>query len=138
MPIVGGTPCEIHYCLTCGVVCALPEALAENHRQKGGYFHCVNGHSQGWSKGESENEKTRRERDLLKQENARLAEVAATAQRGVQAAKLAVANARKSLAHHKTRSAAGVCPCCTRSFSNMTRHMKTKHPDFNVVPMRAA
>lgn len=28
------------------------------------------------------------------------------------------------------RASAGVCPCCTRSFTNVARHMKTKHPDY--------
>lgn len=29
------------------------------------------------------------------------------------------------------RSAAGVCPCCHRTFKQMARHMKTKHPDYS-------
>lgn len=24
----------------------------------------------------------------------------------------------------------GVCPCCTRTFSNLAAHMETKHPEF--------
>lgn len=24
----------------------------------------------------------------------------------------------------------GVCPCCTRTFTNLSRHMTTNHPDF--------
>ena len=28
------------------------------------------------------------------------------------------------------RAAAGVCPCCQRSFVQMQRHMKAKHPEF--------
>lgn len=30
----------------------------------------------------------------------------------------------------KRRAAAGVCPCCTRTFQNLARHMETKHPEF--------
>lgn len=30
----------------------------------------------------------------------------------------------------KHRAANGVCPCCTRHFTNLERHMKTKHPEF--------
>ena len=30
----------------------------------------------------------------------------------------------------KRRAAAGVCPCCSRSFENLRRHMTTKHPGF--------
>ena len=45
----------------------------------------------------------------------------------------ALAEVRKAQAKAKRvakRAAAGVCPCCTRSFTNMARHMKTKHPDY--------
>jgi len=30
----------------------------------------------------------------------------------------------------KKRAAAGVCPCCNRTFENLARHMQSKHPDF--------
>lgn len=30
----------------------------------------------------------------------------------------------------KNRVANGVCPCCTRTFQNLHRHMETKHPEF--------
>ena len=31
----------------------------------------------------------------------------------------------------KTRIANGVCPCCHRTFANLRRHIKAKHPDYN-------
>ena len=30
----------------------------------------------------------------------------------------------------KNRIAAGVCPCCNRTFQNLARHMANKHPTF--------
>lgn len=30
----------------------------------------------------------------------------------------------------KRRVAAGVCPCCTRTFQNLAAHMQNKHPGF--------
>tara|TARA_Y100000310_G_scaffold338946_1_gene430083 strand:- start:1163 stop:1354 length:192 start_codon:yes stop_codon:yes gene_type:complete len=33
----------------------------------------------------------------------------------------------------KNRAKAGVCPCCNRTFQNLSRHMETKHPDFGEV-----
>lgn len=33
-----------------------------------------------------------------------------------------------ALAKERKRVGNGVCPCCNRSFSNLQRHMKTKHP----------
>lgn len=34
------------------------------------------------------------------------------------------------LTRAKKRAAAGTCACCKRTFSNVARHMKTKHPEF--------
>lgn len=28
------------------------------------------------------------------------------------------------------RIAAGVCPCCRRSFTDLARHMSSQHPDY--------
>jgi len=30
----------------------------------------------------------------------------------------------------KNRVGNGVCPCCSRTFQNLMRHMQTKHPDY--------
>jgi hypothetical protein len=30
----------------------------------------------------------------------------------------------------KNRVGHGVCPCCTRSFQNLARHMASEHPTF--------
>ena len=30
----------------------------------------------------------------------------------------------------KNRVSKGVCPCCTRSFTNLQRHMASQHPDY--------
>lgn len=32
----------------------------------------------------------------------------------------------------KNRIAAGVCPCCQRTFQNLARHMKCKHPKYTL------
>lgn len=31
----------------------------------------------------------------------------------------------------KTRVSAGVCPCCNRTFKQLSAHMANKHPDFH-------
>lgn len=30
----------------------------------------------------------------------------------------------------RNRAAAGVCPCCNRTFEQLGRHMTTKHPEY--------
>lgn len=126
--LIRGERHVVNQCGTCAVWHTIPEIVYNCYRAEGGFWHCPNGHQRGWHKGTDaiERENTRRERDRLKQDAARLAEEIAAEKARADAAE------RKYL-QAKRRSAAGVCPCCNRTFANMQRHMKSKHP--NVVPL---
>lgn len=131
--LIRGTRYEVHNCITCGVAFTVPEVVIDKHRRSGGYHSCSNGHRQGWNETESEDARIRRERDRLLQQTARLEDEKREAQE-------ATRKVEAALQRHKKRSASGTCPCCKRTFANMTRHMKTKHPDFgqeNVVKLKA-
>lgn len=115
-------------CRSCGVIHSYPEVLWEEKEESGGYIFCPNGHQWGFREGKKERDAVRRERDLLRQQAARYED------------ELREANARadKAQAEAKrviTRTGAGVCPCCNRSFTQLARHMKSKHPE--VVPLKA-
>lgn len=125
--LIRGQRHDVLECISCGVVYTCPERVIEHQRKVGGYHTCPNGHSQGWTKDESEEARTRRERDRLKQENARLE----------QEAREAFDRAIKAEAREKKlrkRASAGTCPCCNRTFSNMAVHMKKLHPEFKAEP----
>lgn len=107
----------VSHCPSCDCEFALTNRMEKNRRADGASFYCPNGHSMSFS---GENEAVRRERDRLKQEVARL-------EQEVESAKASAQRAHR-------RVAAGVCPCCNRTFQNVARHMKTQHP--NVAPMR--
>lgn len=48
-------------------------------------------------------------------------------------------NKRKESDRKLKRIHNGVCPCCNRSFVNLQRHMKTKHPEVvSVEPQKKA
>lgn len=115
-------------CGTCAVYHTVPEITYECHRREGGFHSCPNGHQRGWDKGTNaiEQENIRRERDRLKQNQARL-------EQEIVDARAAAIAAEKKVVRVKKRAAAGLCPCCNRTFSNVQRHMKTKHS--NVVPL---
>lgn len=115
-------------CGNCGVTHTIPDVKYDHCYLEGGFWTCPNGHSRGWENGANKREidEVRRDRDRLKQDAARLQdEIAAEKERA--------AAAEKKYLQARKRSAAGLCPCCNRSFSNMQRHMKTKHP--NVIPL---
>jgi hypothetical protein len=117
-------------CPSCWIEYGIPDALDYKAQQEKGRIsiYCPNGHTWHYL-GEREVDVERRKRQQLEQQNARLHEEARAAQRARDAAKA-------DLKRHKTRAKAGLCPCCNRSFVNMQRHIKTKHPDYNVVPLK--
>lgn len=126
---------SLHYvddCITCGVVFTIPASKYEFCRENGGYFHCPNGHNQGWSESRSkreqrnkEQEQIRRERDLAIQQQAQLNDEIADLNKALKSEK---AKSKKAI----TRIKGGVCPCCNRHFASLERHMKTKHKELGV------
>lgn len=138
---VDGVEFVFSECLTCGVTYCVPKTMYDNQHQKGGFHTCPSGHSQGWSKQESELEKLRRERDRAQQ---RIAEVEDEKREAVARAEAKTKKLEREHKRMKKREAAGTCPCCQRTFSNMSTHMKREHPDFvrdtgaNVVEMKKA
>lgn len=137
--LIGGERHVVTQCGTCAVWHTVPEIVYESHRREGGFHHCPNGHQRGWDKGTDaiERENTRRERDRLKQETARLEEERSEAVARAEKAERATKRLKK-------RTAAGTCPCCQRTFANMAEHMKHQHPEFvsetgaKVVPIKRA
>ena len=117
---------EFMICIECGIEFAAPALLIRTQHETGGFHSCPNGHRQGWNKDECELARMRRERDRLKQNAARLE------QEIVDANARAVAAEKRAL-NTKRRAVAALCPCCNRSFANVARHMKSKHP--NVTPL---
>lgn len=114
-------------CCNCGVSFAMTKGFHDValREKKNKTFYCPAGHPQHYT-GES---------DAAKAE--RLArELAASRER--EAAEREARNREWRLrrqAEGKTRAikkrvANGVCPCCQRTFENLARHMKTKHPAF--------
>lgn len=115
--------CGVNYCL---------ERTFDQYREKGAKgddgrpldWHCPNGHSLVYR--DSEADRLRRERDRLQQQLAQRDDEISTQGRRI-----------KKL---EKRAAAGTCPCCKRTFSNMATHMRKQHPEFvadNVVKLKA-
>jgi hypothetical protein len=119
---------EQENCCSCGITFFVPQSFQQEALKRKRAFFCPNGHSQSY---------TTCEADSLRKElaAARQREETIKAQRD-EANRLASLqtdlrrSAEGSLKRFKKRVAAGVCPCCHRTVSQMARHMKTKHPEF--------
>jgi beta-phosphoglucomutase-like phosphatase (HAD superfamily) len=106
-------------CCVCGVVFAIPARMLENLREQAGSITCPSGHRLTWAKNEAA-----KLRDELAAEKRRKDAALARANEADEAR----LKAEATLARLKKRQQAGVCPCCNRTFSNVQRHMASKHP----------
>lgn len=130
-------------CCRCNVIFFLPPDLHNTaRRDETVWFYCPHGHRQHFSAGESEADKLRRERDRLKQQIARHRDVSRQWEEEAGRAKHQARAYKGQVTKLKRRAKAGLCPCCSRHFDNLERHIETKHPEMstepdNVVPIKA-
>ena len=119
-------------CHKCKCEMSIPDALykAAMHGKGKVEFYCAYGHGSVFAEGESDLDKMRRERDRLDQrlaerddEIARQRELREGTERQLSATRGVVTRIKNRVGH-------GVCPCCNRTFSDLARHMGTKHPTY--------
>lgn len=106
----------------CNATFAVPEQVYETWRRlkERGSWWCPSCGSCRHFLGETK--EARRIRELEQR-------LARTQSRAVHAESEARARARQ-YNRMRDRVKNGVCPCCNRTFQNLARHMKTKHPEF--------
>lgn len=121
----------VESCCSCGVRFGLDSEHEEILRRKKSTFYCPNGHSLHYP-GESDHSKAERlARDLAAARD-REATLRAENQKRLRLQRAAEGKTRAI----KRRVSAGVCPCCTRSFQNLARHMESQHPGFGATEER--
>ena len=116
---------KILHCADCNVGFGITASFAAARRSDRKTFYCPAGHSQ-WFPGKTDEKRI----EELKAQLATKDDLLRSTQRDhhkLWRLQRAAEGRTKAL---KRRIAAGVCPCCQRSFENLARHMKTKHPAF--------
>lgn len=119
---------EIEECCNCGMQFGLTTDYQKRRRRDGESFYCPSGHPQSYTESEidklkkqvrQKNEALERERGWRRQaeEDHEHTQRRLTSTKGV-------------VTRIKNRVSKGVCPCCKRSFSNLHRHMESKHPGY--------
>lgn len=109
-------------CADCGLPWGVPYHFQERRREDHKTFYCPNGHS-NWYPQENKEERLAKELDAAKRDAQHQREQRVIEERKNRAL-------RGELTKTKKRIAGGVCPCCNRTFENLSRHMKGQHPDF--------
>ena len=119
------------YCCweNCDAIIIMPNDVMDQFKNDHEFWHCYRGHSQHFS-GKSDKEKLK---DKLRMAEKR----AEWANEGTRKANDRADRAERSLTatkghvtRQKKRAAAGVCPCCNRTFKQLARHMKMQHPSY--------
>jgi len=109
-------------CGACGVVFAMPARYVRERKRDHRTWYCPNGHPRAWN-GESREEELERQLRSVQAYGTSLRDQLEATERSLRGHKAAKTRL-------KNRIAAGVCPCCNRSFQNLQRHMAGQHPDF--------
>lgn len=113
-------------CGNCGVYFGMESGQLAKVQADGSWFYCPNGHRIHYF--ETANQRLEKERDAERQRR-RNAEATLTHTRDqLDAERRSKAAYRGHLTRVKRRIANGVCPCCSRSFDNVRRHMASQHP----------
>lgn len=108
-------------CCNCGIAFGMPQGFRSEKLRNGGSFYCPNGHGQHYT----ETTVRKLERQLAS-EQSRHDQTKANL-RDTKGSLVAEKGHRTRL---KKRIKNGICPCCNRSFTNLKRHMNTKHPEY--------
>jgi hypothetical protein len=107
-------------CNTCGVTYGMTADFLRVRQVDRVMFYCLNGHGQSYNRGPVE-----RLQDELDVERRRVT----LANQRREAAEAEARAARGQVTKLKNRIHRGVCPHCQRTFSNVSRHMQSKHGD---------
>lgn len=105
---------ETEICCVCGAAFGLEEHFKCRRKEDHAAFYCPNGHILSYQ-GKSQAEKLKDELTSLKAKKDQLDQE--------------LVDKDKKIKNIEKRVANGVCPCCSRTFKNLQRHMKTKHRD---------
>jgi hypothetical protein len=101
----------------CGIHLAIPSTLYDVAHRDGTSVYCPLGHAFSWS------DTTKKELERARYRLQATQELLAQEERSHAAT-------RGHLTRQRKRVAAGVCPCCHRTFQQLARHMAAKHPEF--------
>lgn len=116
-------------CAACGMTFGLEWAFERIRRDDHQRFFCPSGHPLVFH-GRSDAEKANDAKEDAEREAQRLRDRLLKADADKVILRRQVAAQKGSATKLRQRIANGVCPCCTRHFANLQRHMDGQHPDY--------
>lgn len=116
-------------CANCGMPFGITESFQHRRMDDHQGFMCPNGHSNVYN-GKTEAEKLKEQLDRSTDREKSLSSVIERQRETLKDKDYVIRATRAAKTRLKNRIAAGVCPCCNRTFENLAKHMAGKHPDF--------
>lgn len=115
-------------CGECGIHFAMDSVFRKEKKVTGDGWFCPNGHSRVYR--ETEAQRLQKQLDA-KQAALEGARASVQRERDWRRETERSNSALKGVVTRtKNRAAAGLCPCCRRTFSQLARHMKNQHPEY--------
>lgn len=124
-------------CPSCHVTYAIPQTFYEAAREHNSAANpnnywavcCPFGHSWHYT-GLNQEQRLKQNLKWEREHAARMAAQRDQARADAHAQKSAKTRFKNQRDRERKRAAAGVCPCCNRTFKQLARHMENQHPHF--------
>lgn len=123
------TELELIECANCHMPFGMSIDFARDRRRDHGSFTCPLGHSQFFP-GKSDVEKLEERLAAEKRRHGWTESTLTHTRDQLQATEYSRRAEKAAKTRLKNRIAAGMCPCCRRTFQNVARHIEGQHPDF--------
>lgn len=121
----------IETCCNCGITFGMDKAFQQERLNTGKNFYCPNGHSQHYTDSIAAKLKDAEKKAERAHSNAKYyTELYQGEQRRHGVTERRLSATKGVVTKMKKRATAGVCPCCSRHFEALQRHMASKHPGF--------
>jgi len=120
---------HVETCWQCGIAYAFPIDYEQKRRADHQDIYCPNGHVGSYQE-KSQAQKERERADRLSRSLESRDRIIAEKDNTIEAQRRSHAATKGQLTKVRKRIAAGICPCCHRTFAQVTRHMKNQHPEY--------
>ena len=131
MTITVATHLQVVHCGGCAGTYGIDARYYQERREKGGFWNCPYCPcSCGFPAEGSEVARLKRKLEYQEAETERERRRRANEQERHERTRRRLSATQGVVTRTKNRVARGVCPCCDRHFTNLQRHMQTKHPDY--------
>lgn len=121
------TTYKIETCCKCGITFAFTGRHYDDLNRTGETFYCPSGHPQHYV--DTDAAKHKRELDELNRKLANREWELSMANSANRSTRIQLTKAKNKLKSVETRTANGACTLCNRQFSNLQRHMNSKHAE---------